>query len=291
MATATALPPTAAAANSKTLDEAMAEVKISSNGEELEDGEIREEEDDGTVKTVFDDAKRFNVKHPLYSKWTLFFDSPNSKNLPKTPASAPDSSVAHGGWMDDIRKVASLSSVEEFWGLYNNIVPPSQLPEKANYYLFKDGIMPAWEDEANKDGGKWSLQLPRDKNKAVIDRMWLYTMLAAIGETFETPLSAPGEPAKPPVQTDLVTGVICSARPRFYRLTIWTRQAADVKLDEKDALFNRISMIGKHFKTSVLGYNLDDKLSVGGASGLQSEVEFESHKASEKKGNKEKIVV
>lgn len=62
MATATALPPTAAAANSKTLDEAMAEVKISSNGEELEDGEIREEEDDGTVKTVFDDAKRFNVK-------------------------------------------------------------------------------------------------------------------------------------------------------------------------------------------------------------------------------------
>lgn len=78
--------------------------------------------------------------------------------------------------MDDIRKVASLSSVEEFWGLYNNIVPPSQLPEKANYYLFKDGIMPAWEDAANKDGGKWSLQLPRDKNKAVIDRMWLYTV-------------------------------------------------------------------------------------------------------------------
>ena len=62
MATATARPPTAAAANSKTLDEAMAEVKFSSNGEELEDGEIREEEDDGTVKTVFDDAKRFNVK-------------------------------------------------------------------------------------------------------------------------------------------------------------------------------------------------------------------------------------
>ena len=39
--------------------------------------------------------------------------------------------------MDDIRKVVSFDSVEEFWGLYNNIVPPSLLPGKANYYLFK----------------------------------------------------------------------------------------------------------------------------------------------------------
>ena len=64
MATATALPPSAATANSKTLDEAMAEVKIGNGGAEgeLEDGEIREEDDDGSVKTVFDDAKRFNVK-------------------------------------------------------------------------------------------------------------------------------------------------------------------------------------------------------------------------------------
>jgi translation initiation factor 4E len=39
--------------------------------------------------------------------------------------------------MADIRKVVEFDSVEEFWGLYNNIVPPSQLPGKANYYLFR----------------------------------------------------------------------------------------------------------------------------------------------------------
>ena len=43
--------------------------------------------------------------------------------------------------MEDIRKVVTFDSVEEFWGLYNNIVPPSQLPGKANYYLFKVGLM------------------------------------------------------------------------------------------------------------------------------------------------------
>ena len=43
--------------------------------------------------------------------------------------------------MDDIRRVVTFDSVEEFWGLYNNIVPPSQLPGKANYYLFKVGCL------------------------------------------------------------------------------------------------------------------------------------------------------
>ena len=38
-------------------------------------------------------------------------------------------------------------------------------------------------------------------------------MLAAIGETFETPLSGKENEAPAPSQSDLVTGVIVSARP------------------------------------------------------------------------------
>ena len=33
--------------------------------------------------------------------------------------------------------------------LYNNIVPPSHIAVNSNYYLFKKGIKPAWEDPAN----------------------------------------------------------------------------------------------------------------------------------------------
>lgn len=86
--------------------------------------------------------------------------------------------------------------------------------------------MPAWEDEANKKGGKWSIQLPREKHKANIDQMWLYTvslsllrlmtmltgckMLAAIGETFEIVGDSPHKEAD-----GLVTGVIISPRPNL----------------------------------------------------------------------------
>jgi translation initiation factor 4E len=188
--------------------------------------------------------------------------------------------------MEDIKRVITFDSVEEFWGLYNNIIPPSQLPQKANYYLFKEGIIPAWEDEANKNGGKWSIQLPKDKNRPNVDKMWLYTMLAAIGETFDPYLTS-GEEVSP---QSLITGVIVSTRPQFYRISIWTRlapssssaeDAGDIKLRE------RVETIGKHFKTSVLGYNEGQKL----AAPLATEVEFLSHKDSERKGKGAKKII
>jgi len=283
-------------------------------------------------RTVFDDPTTFNVKHPLYTPWTLWFDSPQTKNksagTPSTPLSAvpqtPMTAQAQN-WMEDIKKVIEFDRVEEFWGLYNNIVPPSQLPLKANYYLFKENIIPAWEDDANKHGGKWSIQLPRDKNRPNIDKFWLYTMLAAIGETFDPIFSAfaqsqgdePGSPQTAPPQS-LITGVIVSSRPQFYRLSIWTRlapgggpaspvvqpnghgkaltsngfSAPEPVLpphpsEDGDALQRRIEAIGKHFKSTVLGYQENAKLS----GPLATEVEFVSHKDSEKKGRGKKWVV
>lgn len=247
---------------------------------------------DDEIRTVFNDPNTFNVKHPLYSPWTLWFDSPSTKGRAtgsSTPSTAvPPTPSGASGWMDDIKKVISFESVEEFWGLFNNIVPPSQLPQKANYYLFKENIIPAWEDPANKDGGKWSIQLPKEKNRNNVDKMWLYTMLAAIGETFDPYLTKSNNETDEPPPTSLITGVIVSTRPQFYRLSIWTRQApAGTGTAEDEKLRTRIEAIGKHFKTQVLGYGDTQKL--GGP--LATDVEFVSHKDSEKKGKGKKIVV
>jgi len=246
------------------------------------------------IRTVFNDPTTFNVKHPLYSSWTLWFDSPSTKSklgtgtaTPSTPSTAvPQTPSAAQGWMEDIKKVITFESVEEFWGLFNNIIPPSQLPQKANYYLFKEGVIPAWEDAANKDGGKWSIQLPKEKNRNNVDKMWLYTMLAAIGETFDPTLTKPNP--NEPIPSSLITGVIVSTRPQFYRLSIWTRSAPiGTGTPEDDKLRQRVESIGKIFKTQVLGYGDSQKL--GGP--LATDVEFVSHKDSEKKGKGKKIVV
>lgn len=132
-------------------------------------GEERAKDGANEMKTVFEDPDNFNLKHPLASQWTLWFDNPSQKGMANARGSKDT-------WGDDLNKVVDLDSVEEFWGLYHNIIPPSQLPAKANYYLFKQGIKPAWEDPANAKGGKWAVQFPREKSRGTIDSLWLYTV-------------------------------------------------------------------------------------------------------------------
>jgi translation initiation factor 4E len=68
-----------------------------------------------------------------------------------------------------------------------------------------------------------------------------------------------------------------------YRIALWTRDAPDTSLPETDPLMKRILTIGRYFKVTVLGYAEEQKLVTGG---YQTELTFESHKDSEKKGNK-----
>ncbi|GAA5865561.1 hypothetical protein JCM3774_002051 [Rhodotorula dairenensis] len=245
---------------------------------------------DGQTKrdvTVLSDPANFTVTHPLYSPWTLWFDSASKQDKAKS-------------WEDALAKVISFQSVEHFWGLYNNIVPPSTLGAGSNYYLFKQGIKPAWEDTANAQGGKWSVQLPRGKYSDQIDQYWLYTMLAAIGETFETPYSdPPADSASPSAPSDdasapsaaatttspaplpstfsnEITGVIVSVRKAFYRINIWTRTS-----DPDPVHKARIENIGRHFKYGVLGF--DKGLTFSERDKVSSDVEFVSHKDSQAK--------
>ena len=45
---------------------------------------------------------------------------------------------------------------------------------------FKSGIRPLWEDESNRDGGRWSIRVKRHNT----DRYWENAIMAMIGEQF-----------------------------------------------------------------------------------------------------------
>ncbi|KAH8174642.1 eukaryotic initiation factor 4E domain-containing protein [Sarocladium implicatum] len=159
-------------------------------------GDDAEAKDSATPVTVFHDKDNFNVKHPLQNKWTLWFTKP--------PSGKGDN------WYDLLKEVITFDSVEEFWGIHNNVAPVSNLAQKSDYHVFKAGVRPEWEDPQNKHGGKWSYQY-KDKSSVDIDRIWLQVMMAAIGETLEN--EEDGE----------VMGVVVNVRKGFYRVGVWTR--------------------------------------------------------------------
>ena len=49
--------------------------------------------------------------------------------------------------------------------LCSHMVKPGELASHSDFHLFKMGIKPMWEDEANKFGGKWIVRLRKGGRK------------------------------------------------------------------------------------------------------------------------------
>lgn len=163
----------------------------------------------------------------------LYFDSktwnPSSSrsstsHAPNSPAAGPMTltSAAHS-WEATLRMLGQYSTVETFMNVFRTLRRPSQLERNSNYHLFKDGIKPMWEDPANAQGGKWVLTL-RGSNTALLDRSWMWLVLALIGEDMD--------------EADEVTGAVVSLRAKGDRISLWIRDRDDV---------NKVNRIGRTF--------------------------------------------
>ncbi|CAM9239833.1 unnamed protein product [Phaeothamnion confervicola] len=147
--------------------------------------------------------------HPLSHRWRIWEHKvTNSK----------------GQWGDNMQCVADFNTVEDFWRYYNNIPRPSQVFYDGQtrkrvgdrtvdgYSLFKEGIKPEWEDEANANGGEWSCR--KSMPIMQVDRFWENLVLGCIGETID-----PG---------DDVCGVRVVDKSKgsqsLYRLELWLRR-------------------------------------------------------------------
>jgi len=118
------------------------------------------------LKSVLLDSNASGYKHPLQYRWALWFDQIE----PGKP------------WGVNLTPIASFETVEDFWGLYNNIIKASELRSDCYFHLFKEGIKPEWEDAENKEGGRFRFTLPKQDVESETNRLWLTTILVLIGE-------------------------------------------------------------------------------------------------------------
>ncbi|EER27679.1 hypothetical protein D8B26_006225 [Coccidioides posadasii str. Silveira] len=130
-------------------------------------------------------------EHPLKSTWVVWYRPPTPK---------------YSDYEKSTIALASISSVESFWAVYSHLKRPSLLPTVSDYHIFKKGIRPVWEDQANKKGGKWIVRL----KKGVADRYWEDLLLAMIGDQFAE-------------ASDEVCGAVLSVRSGEDVLSVWTR--------------------------------------------------------------------
>ena len=138
--------------------------------------------------------------HPLQTPWALYYDSKKTVK-------------AGGAWLDSLVHAHTVASVEEFWAMVCTVKKPSQIEIVAhpnpNYHFFRQGIQPQWEDAANKEGGRWIINLTKDDDLKNTDFVWEEVLMALVGEYLD--------------DGDLITGAVFSKRRGLLRVSVWTR--------------------------------------------------------------------
>lgn len=133
-------------------------------------------------------------RHPLKYEWVTWC-------RPSQPKGQPFEEYAKS-----LTPLVHCSTLEDFVRGFRHLKHPSELPVGWEYHFFKKGVRPVWEDEVNRNGGKWVLRL----KKGIADRYWEETRFALLGDAF-------GE-----VGEEICGGVV-SIRNGEDVISIWTR--------------------------------------------------------------------
>jgi len=149
-------------------------------------------------------------KHQLQNPWKFWYFENNKDRT----------------WEDNLRVVSSFHTVEDFWGVYNHIKSASELKSGSSYFVFKDGIKPMWEDDKNRQGGRWLINFDKRSARFNLDTLWLETLLCLIGEAFDE-------------DGDDICGAVVDIRGKMDKIAVWTGDSKN-----KDRILN----IGKKVK-------------------------------------------
>ena len=109
-----------------------------------------------------------------------------------------------------MEEIYTVRTVEDFWAVYNNILAPAELPHLKNYYFFREGLEPAWEDEKNAAGGTWEIKSPPSDKGPKLNDYWLNTLMLVVGSQFD------GD------DNDAICGAVLATRKRADKLQLWT---------------------------------------------------------------------
>jgi translation initiation factor 4E len=113
--------------------------------------------------------------------------------------------VKSDNWLDTIKKISMIDTIEDFWAVFNNIPEASNLKFPFDYYFFRSNILPMWEDASNANGGKMTITLKKTHDAEFFNKIWIYTVLGCIGEQFES----------------IICGIVLNIRKHQDRINIW----------------------------------------------------------------------
>ena len=137
----------------------------------------------------------FTETHPLhyeYTFWVTYFKKSKDKQLEE--------------FEDNLISIASFLTIEDFWTIYERMRRPSVLPRGCEFFLFKAGIKPLWEDNQNIGGGRFYFSM---KKSQLTNKIWedLQIGLLLSEKEFEK-----------------LNGIVLNVRQSEIFISVWTKR-------------------------------------------------------------------
>ena len=172
---------------------------------------------------------------PLWGVWELWAGggaAPISV-VGTSPTSSSPTKAPPTSWLDGVKSLAVMDTVEGMWGVLGCLAPPSQLhavASGASYFLFRLNVAPLWEHEANRRGGKWVVSIPLNREGGATnnagDAIWEKLSAALCSEWFASSVDV-GPDSKKKVEIEICGSSVALRGATEMRISLWTRSAAD----------------------------------------------------------------
>ena len=115
--------------------------------------------------------------------------------------------LAKEKYESQVKKIADFDTIEEFWGIFQHLRKPDSCKPGIEYFMFKEPIKPLWEDEHNKNGGRFSIKLKRGYTTIIWEEM-IFTLIGGI---------------LPKEIKEEINGIVVTSKKEFNTLQIWFR--------------------------------------------------------------------
>ena len=183
-----------------------------------------------------EDAAPEQKKTKLENKFSFLYRVDNSNQYP-----APKQILAKEKYESQVKKIAEFDTIEDFWDIFQHLRKPDSCRPGIEFFMFKEDIKPLWEDENNKNGGRFSIKLKQGYTTIIWEEM-IFTLIGGI---------------LPKEVKDEINGIVVTSKKEFNTLQIWFKTFDSKITKEIETCIRDILVIPDEVKLEPKQFNVN----------------------------------
>ena len=196
----------------------------------------KETNQDPQSQNETEDAAPKQKKTKLENKFSFLYRVDNSNQY-----SAPKQILAKEKYESQVKKIAEFDTIEDFWDIFQHLRKPDSCRPGIEFFMFKEDIKPLWEDENNKNGGRFSIKLKQGYTTIIWEEM-IFTLIGGI---------------LPKEVKDEINGIVVTSKKEFNTLQIWFKTFDSKITKEIETCIRDILVIPDEVKLEPKQFNVN----------------------------------